>query len=179
MKIVPRPALLVIAGVAATAATTAATPPQVEPLSFLLGTWATETGGKPGEREGSATFTRELQDRVIVRRSSTYTVPVGDGPSFHHEDLMVVHADAAGALRADFFDSEGHVIRYLVAVPSPGRATFESQAASGVPRYRLSYRLGEDGRLAGSFEIAPADKPGAFAPHLSWSSRREGTAPTP
>jgi hypothetical protein len=156
----------------ATTATVQAAPTGLDALSFLLGTWVTANADKPGVPYGSATFARDLLDRVITRRSSAATDPVGDGPTFHHEDLMVIRADASGAIQADFYDSEGHVIRYTVTVPAPGTASFVSDAAPGAPRYRLTYRLGDDGRLAGRFEIAPPGKPEEFAPYLAWTSTR-------
>ncbi|HEX7253675.1 MAG TPA: hypothetical protein VF376_12395, partial [Thermoanaerobaculia bacterium] len=42
-------------------------PPELEPLSFLLGEWPARGTGGPGEGTGSTVFTRSLQDRVIVR----------------------------------------------------------------------------------------------------------------
>jgi hypothetical protein len=163
---------LVLTICVATTATGQAASTGLDALSFLLGTWVTANGDKPGEPHGSSTFARDLLDRVIVRRSFADIEPVGDGPTLHHEDLMVIHADAPGAIRADFYDNEGHVIRYTATVPTPGVASFVSDAAPGAPRYRLTYRLGDDGRLKGRFEIAPPGKPEEFAPYLVWTSTR-------
>jgi hypothetical protein len=46
-------------------------------------------------------------------------------------------------------------------------------AKAGEPRYRLTYRRGASaGTLDGSFEVAPPDKPDAFAPYLSWRAKK-------
>ena len=49
-------------------------------------------------------------------------------------------------------------------------------AAAPGPRFRLTYRLGTDGIIAGSFEIAPPGKPDAFGPYLTWSLKSAGKA---
>ena len=84
---------------------------------------------------------------------------------------MVIFAED-GRLRADYFDSEGHVIRYEVQSPVPGTLVFLSEARPGTPRFRLTY-AGVGAATAGlTFEIAP---PGAteFRPYISARLRRE------
>jgi hypothetical protein len=147
-----------------------APPAALEPLSFLLGEWVTAAAAGSGQAAGTAVFARGLQDRVILRTSfAEYPAKPAGSPS-RHDDLLVIYA-AAGGVRADYFDSEGHVIRYAVSSPSPGRAVFLSDPLPGEPRYRLGYVLGEAGELRGEFAIAPAARPEAFQPYLSWQSR--------
>jgi hypothetical protein len=150
----------------------AETPKDLEPLRFLLGEWQAEGGGKPGEPSGGFTFTASLQGRVIVRTNHADYPAAAGKPASRHEDLMVLYAAESGELRADYYDSEGHVIRYAVDTPSAMELTLTSDVVSGAPRFRLSYRLGADGILAGRFEIAPPGKPGAFGPYLAWTARR-------
>jgi hypothetical protein len=90
---------------------------------------------------------------------------------------MVLYAADDGKLRADYYDSEGHVIRYSASVPGEGQLTLVSDPASAGPRFRLGYKLKADGTLDGSFEIAPPGKPDTFQPYLSWTGRRKGTTP--
>jgi hypothetical protein len=69
-------------------------------------------------------------------------------------------------------DNESHAIDYgLTATDNPRTATFMSAEVAGAPRFRLSYRLLDDGSLVGKFEIQP---PGAadFKPYLDWPMRR-------
>lgn len=89
-----------------------------------------------------------------------------------HDDLMVIYAEAPGSLQADYYDSEGHVIRYAVAASAPGSAVFLSQPSPGAPRYRLTYEPVPDGRVSGRFEIAPPGKPEEFSTYLQWFMRR-------
>ena len=156
--------------VALSAIAAAAVPPALAPLDFLLGRWSSPGTSTPGGATGEAEFSRDLQDQVIVRRSyAEYEVAAG-APARRHDDLMVIYAQG-DSLRADYFDSEGHVIRYRVRAPEAGRAVFLSEAMAGQPQFRLSYVLEPSGALKGSFEMAPPNAPGAFKPYLQW----EGT----
>jgi hypothetical protein len=121
-------------------------------LEFLLGSWTAD--------DGKFSFERKLGDHVIVRTNSS--------PQLNHEDLMTIYVDEqSGKPRAIYFDSEGHVIRYNVEVPSEGRAVFESDGTQQGPKYRLTYQ--KDGKaLTGTFEIAP---PGSeYKQYLKWTS---------
>jgi len=147
----------------------AAPPAALEPLSFLLGEWVTT--GAPGQATGTASFARGLQDQVILRTSFAEYPASPAGSASRHDDLLVIYA-AGESVRVDYFDSEGHVIRYAVGSPSAGRAVFLSDPLPKEPRYRLSYVQGQAGELRGEFAIAPAGKPEAFQPYLTWEAVR-------
>jgi hypothetical protein len=146
-------------------------PPALESLAFLIGEWTTVTG-KPGEPSGRTEFTRALQDRVILRKNDAEVPAEAGKPSSRHEDLMVIYVVQSGAMRAEYYDNEGHVIRYIVNVPAPNQALFLSESASGEPRFRLMYRLEPTGVLRGTFDIASAGTPDEFQPYLDWESRK-------
>src|SRR5262245_21427519 len=132
-----------------------AAPPQaLQQLSFLLGEWQAAGTGSPGEAKGGFTFAPGLQDRVIVRTNYADYPATADKPSFRHDDLMVLYATDAGESRADYYDNEGHVIRYAGATPARGQLTLVSESATAAPRFRLSYQLQPDGTLDGRFEVA-------------------------
>jgi len=150
----------------------AAVPKALGPLAFLLGDWRADGGGKPGEASGGFTFAPSLQDRVIVRTNHAEYPAAADKPSSRHDDLMVLYATDSGEIRAEYYDSEGHVIRYVGRTPSAGELTLVSEVLEGAPRFRLRYRLSPDGGLEGRFEIAPPGQPDAFGPYLSWTARR-------
>jgi ubiquinone/menaquinone biosynthesis C-methylase UbiE len=155
-------------------------PPAVElakgldALRFLIGEWQAEGGGTPGAAGGGFAFASALQGRSVLRTSfASYPATAAKAAS-RHDDIMVFYATDAGDLRADYYDSEGHVIRYSGSAPAAGELTLVSEAAPGLPRFRLSYRLGASGVLEGRFEIAPPGKPDAFGPYLAWTARRSG-----
>jgi hypothetical protein len=111
-------------------------------LEFLLGQWTADGG--------AFSFEQQLNKKIIVRHN---TAP-------NHEDLLVIYTE--GEPRAIYFDNEGHVIRYNIAVPYENRVVFESDSN---PSYRLTYWLDHDS-LNGKFEIAGKA-------YLNWSSRRK------
>lgn len=138
-------------------------------LRFLLGDWrAIDT---PAGETGTFTFRLAVQDHVIVRTNEASYAATADRPASRHDDLLVIFSEN-GSLQADYFDNEGHVIRYAVQTPAPNVATFVSEPSAREPRYRLTYRGDAHGALAGSFEIAPPGSPDAFTPYLAWKARR-------
>ncbi|WP_161663968.1 hypothetical protein [Corallococcus silvisoli] len=137
----------------------------LKPFAFLLGTWDAAGGGTPGASAGTFTFQPDVQGQVLVRRNESST------PAGIHEDLMVLYLPTPDAVRASYFDNEGHVLQYAAhAEDSPASAEFVTDEGRGGPRFRLSYRLNADGTLNVKFEIAP---PGAeFRTYLEGTARR-------
>jgi len=152
-------------------------PPELEPLGFLIGDWAASETGQPTGASGAAVFTRGVQDKVILRTSYAEYPEAAGKPMSRHDDLMVVYAVAGAGARADYYDSEGHVIRYVVHSPAPGTAVFMSEVSPGEPRFRLSYRLEAAGVLKGEFAIAPSAAPDAFKQYLTWESHKANGRP--
>lgn len=150
----------------------AAEPAELQPFAFLVGEWPASGSGQPGAGTGSSVFSRGLQDRVILRKSYAEYPPASGKPASRHDDLMILYAGPGGGVRADYYDNEGHIIRYVVQSPAAGQAVFLSEAASGEPKFRLSYRLDADGILKGEFAIAPPGAADAFKPYLTWESRK-------
>ncbi|BDU75619.1 hypothetical protein [Mesoterricola sediminis] len=147
----------------------AQTPDPLAPLRSLAGAWVGEGGGDPGQGEGAFTFTSRLGGRVLVRESWSAYPAQGGRPAFRHEDLMTVYAEG-GALKALYWDNEGHTIPYEVAA-GPDRITFTSPAGQG-PRFRLTYRLTAPDRVHVAFAIAPPGQPEAFRVYVEGDSRR-------
>ncbi len=136
-------------------------------LAFLEGNWVAEPDGQGGS--GTFSFARDLDGRVIVRRNHAVVPARGERPGGVHDDLLVLWPEGAG-VKAEYWDNEGHVIRYDVAT-SPGRAVFTSAAGPG-PRFRLTYVERQPGVVDVTFEIAPPGKPDAFAAYLTGAARR-------
>ena len=149
-----------------------AVPGDLAPLTFLLGEWGGVGTGSPGDAGGRAVFSTSLQDRVILRTSFAEYPASKDKPASRHDDLMVIYSVPSGGMHADYFDNEGHVIRYDVAVPEAGAAIFISETTAGEPRFRLTYHLGTDGVLKGGFAIAPPGQSDAFKDYLTWESHK-------
>jgi hypothetical protein len=176
-----RTAMMLIAAVVLGAGTltpvlAARLPPALAPLEFLTGDWEGSGSGTPGQGQGGTTFAPGLQDRVLIRTNVAITAASGTTPASRHDDLMIVYVDERGAVRADYYDNEGHVIRYAVTSPRPGQAVFTSDATAAGPQYRLTYDARPSGVVSGTFAIAPPGKPGAFSPYLTWEMKRKAPA---
>jgi len=138
-------------------------------LNFLLGDW--DAIDLPKGESGAFNFSLAVQDRIIVRTNYA-KYPAHDGtPARRHDDLMVIFVDG-DALKADYFDSEQHVIHYVVQPAGPRDVVFVSEPKAGEPRYRLSYGLAANGQLKGTFATASADAPDDFKPLLAWTARK-------
>ena len=140
----------------------------------LVGEWQAAGKGSPGQGVGRFSFAFDLQNKVIVRKSHT-DYPAAEGrPAFSHDDLMVIYADeAAHTFRADFFDNEGHVIRYTPSFSADRRTiTFVSDPVPSQPRFRLTYLKKPDDTLGIKFEIAPPNAPDNFKMYVEGSARK-------
>src|SRR5262245_9580007 len=165
--------VLVLLGCLASSAA-AAPPAPLQSLDFLLGEWTGAGGGAPGQATGKTLFTRGLQDRVLLRTNEAVYPASGDRPASRHDDFMIVYVASDTTVHADYYDNEGHVVRYAVTSPAAGEAIFVSTPSDREPRYRLSYKLAAGGSEAGTFEIAPPGKPNEFKTYLTWESQKVG-----
>ena len=142
-------------------------------LQYLVGNWIAEGGGTPGQGAGSFSFTPELQGKILVRKNRAEYPPSKDKPATAHDDLMVIFreadADSEGAMRAIYFDSEGHVIRYLVTMFGD-RIVFTSEPVRGAPQYRFTYLRDSGSELRLKFEIAPPGK--GFVTYVEGTAKR-------
>jgi hypothetical protein len=143
--------------------------PALKPFAFLHGDWEGVPG--PSGETGAFSFKPGAQGHILVRMNfASYPASAGK-PASRHDDLMVIAPDG-DTVRADYFDSEGHIIRYTVRPVGPGEVVFTSEVKPNEPRYRLSYKSNGDASVAGQFEVAPPGEPESFKPYLTWTGRR-------
>jgi hypothetical protein len=143
--------------------------PALKPFGFLQGDWDAEPG--PAGETGAFSFKPGAQGHILVRTNfASYPASAGK-PASRHDDLMVMAVDG-DTVRADYFDSEGHIIRYTVRPAGPGEVVFTSEVRPNEPRFRLRYKSNGDASVAGQFEVAPPAEPEAFKPYLTWTGRR-------
>jgi hypothetical protein len=145
----------------------------LQSLAFLEGTWAANTnanGSAGASAIGSYTFALDLNGHALQRTSSVDKCSGPNSFDCQHHDQLTVYADATGALKALYIDSEGHVIDYTVATPDPATAIFTSQGPAAAPHFKLVYHL--DGKvMSGKFQGAA---PGStdFHSYLEWSGAK-------
>jgi len=140
----------------------------------LLGTWMAEGKGAPGSGAGTFSFAFDLQKQVIVRKSHSNYPATAEHKAFAHDDLMIIYREQeAEKTRADYFDNEGHVIRYTADISGDKKTiTFRSDSQPSRPVFRLTYNIGVNGRLAIKFEIAPPDAPQEFKVYVEGSAHK-------
>ncbi len=145
-----------------------------EPWRFLIGHWVGEGGtGVPGQATtGEAWFKLDLQGRVLVRVDHSEYAATKEHPAFAHDGLMIIWGDPTGRFRADYWDNEGHVIRYT-ATADGKTATFLSDVIPHQPRYRLTYVQTAPDQVTVKFEIAPPDKPEQFRLYVEGKTRKQ------
>jgi hypothetical protein len=87
---------------------------------------------------------------------------------------MVIYLDPqTRQTRADYWDSEEHVIHYLVEFADRRRKlVMLSDPAQPGPRYRLTYVKTGDNDLKLTFEVAPAAAPEKFVTYIEATARR-------
>jgi hypothetical protein len=139
------------------------------PLGFLVGEWIGEGGGGPGQGTGGFSFSPEQDGKILVRKNFANYPGAKDRPAFSHTDLMIVYKEPGETkIRAIYFDMEDHVIHYTVEPSADGNSVqFVSET------FRLTYRKTGADNLALKFEIAPPDKPGAYATYIDATARRK------
>ena len=151
-----------------------ASPVQWTKFQFLIGTWKAAGSGSPGEGAGEFSFALDLQKRVLVRRSHTDYPATANRPAFAHDDLMIIYADELQRFHADYYDNEGHVIRYAIEFSADGNTcTFTSDPSDSTPRFRLTYNKATSGDLAIKFEIALPGQTNSFKTYVEGTSKRK------
>lgn len=150
--------------------------PSADPLkalAFLEGTWDANVQANAAIKQaGTYSFGRELNGHILARHATSD--PACKAPADFdcaHSDLLYVFQDAPGsALKADYFDNEGHVIHYDVSMTAPNSVMFLSAPGPG-PQFRLSYEL-TAGVMTGKFQM---HMPGQSEWHtyLEWSGGRK------
>jgi len=143
-----------------------------KPFQFLIGDWVGTGSGQPGQGSGEFSLKFDLNQKILVRRNRNQLAPkVNETVGATHEDLMIIYLPRGeSTFRAEYFDNEGNVIHYAVAV-SEHRIVFESAESGSAPKFKLTYDLKPDGILGIDFAIAQSGKP--FQTYVKGTARRK------
>ena len=137
---------------------------------WLMGKWKGAGMGAPGEGKGTFSFKLNLDNNILERSSHTEYPATADKPASTHDDLLIVYKDFSGnPLKAIYFDNEGHSIRYDIKLRDH-IIIFTSEWVTGMPVYRLTYTLLDDGMLNTKFEISKDGK--EFSTYVEGKSKK-------
>jgi hypothetical protein len=144
-------------------------------LGFLEGTWEAHTQGGSANAQASGTYTfkPELKHHVLVRRSSGSAACRGPkGFDCEHSDVLYVYQEEKSRpLKAIYFDNEGHVIHYDVAISDSTTAVFISDPSQPGPQFRLLYEL-KDAVMSGKFQMRLPGQ-AEWKSYLEWTGAKK------
>ena len=147
---------------------------QWKALGFLEGTWDAKTHGEASgvNAAGTYSFRKELGGHILARHSSAAGCKGPADYDCEHADLLYVYQDMPGqALKAIYFDNEGHVIHYSVSTPTPTSAVFISDPSAPGPQFRLVYEL-KGAVMSGRFQMhTPGNA--EWTSYLEWSGAKK------
>ncbi|HUL45412.1 MAG TPA: hypothetical protein VLY03_13750 [Bacteroidota bacterium] len=122
--------------------------------SWLVGTWAGEGSGTPGEGSGQFSLMPDLNGKVLVRKNHSEYPAAKDRTLIIHDDLMIVYHENTGLPeQAIYFDNEGHTIRYHVSHTDTS-VVFTSEKVQSAPVFRLTYDLLAADSISVKFEMS-------------------------
>ena len=122
------------------------------------------------------TFHFDLQGQVLLRKNHMDFLVTPERPAFAHDDLTVIYPEPGGAMRAIYFDNEGHVIPYAVT-STDDAIILVSDPEQSAPRFRTTYWKEGNGIVITRFEIAPPGDPDGFAVYVEGSAKRKDSIP--
>lgn len=144
--------------------------PNFDKWNWLIGEWAGEGSGQPGQGGGTFSFTFDLDKNVLVRKSHSEYPETERNPKVIHDDLMVVYTDPSGAsTKAIYFDNEGHTINYSVTFAEKSIVMTSAKEAN-MPVFRLTYTLLDPETVSTKFEMSQDGK--SFTTYIEGASKR-------
>jgi hypothetical protein len=145
--------------------------PNWDMFNYLVGEWVGGGSGDPGQGAGTFSFTLDLDERILTRKSHT-EYPASNGrPAFSHDDLMIIYFENDKP-KAIYFDNEGHTINYNV-LSNVDTIVLVSDASTSSPRFRLSYIKTSNDSISIVFEIAMPASPEKFSKYLEGNAHRK------
>lgn len=148
---------------------------QFEKWNWLIGSWDGEGSGKPGSGSGTFSFSPDLNNNIVVRKSHSEYPATSSSPALVHEDLMIIYHSADGISdKAIYFDNEKHVINYYVTFED-NSIFLTGEKVEGLPVFRLIYTKLDENRVNTRFEMSQDGK--SFSPYIEGISRRKTVSP--
>ena len=125
-----------------------------EKWNWLVGNWSGEGSGQPGQGGGTFSFTTDLDENIMVRKSHSEYPASENKPAVIHDDLMIIYRDIKGnPSNAIYFDNEGHTIEYQISYNEES-IVFVSKKVPNVPVFRLTYTFLDSKTVNTKFEMS-------------------------
>jgi hypothetical protein len=138
-----------------------------EKWNYLIGEWVGEHNGQPGQGEGKFSFQRDLDGKILIRKSRTVFPATANSAEIMHDDLLVIYMDSGdNAQEAIYFDNEGHTIKYKVSFTDKSIILTSDKSANST-RFRFTYTIIDTNTVNASFEMASPAAPEEFKMYLS------------
>jgi hypothetical protein len=138
--------------------------------SWLIGEWAGQGSGQPGQGNGTFSFKPGLDNKILIRESHSQYPASGTKAEVIHDDLMIIYPDITGSpVKAIYFDNEGHTINYTITYDE-GSITLTSDKTQNIPVFRLTYSLLENDLVNTKFEMSRDGV--AFTTYIEGKSRK-------
>ena len=137
---------------------------------WLTGRWAGEGSGKPGQSSGSFSLLPDLGGKILLRKGHAIAPPRDGSAGIVHDDLLIISPGDGGAFRGDYYDNEGHVIRYGISIADSSIVMLSARTGKG-PVFRLTYFRLAGGLVDVRFEMSPDGT--AFTVYTEGKCRRE------
>jgi hypothetical protein len=139
----------------------------LEKWNYLIGEWAGEHTGKPGQGEGKFSFQTDLSGKILIRKSHTVFPATAKSAEINHDDLMIIYQGSGdNAQEAIYFDNEGHTIKYKVSFTDKS-IILTSDIIANETRFRFTYTSIDAKTVNASFEMASPQAPEDFKMYLS------------
>jgi len=122
--------------------------------SWLIGDWVGEGGGQPGQGNGTFSFSFDLDNNILTRKSHSEYPATANNPKIIHNDLMIIYIDSnAEPTKAVYFDNEKHTIFYSVTY-AINSIVFTSEKSSSTLVFRSVYTQLDAETVNIKFEIS-------------------------
>ena len=114
----------------------------------LIGDWSGEGIGVPGDGTGSFSFTFDLEQNILIRKSIYYYL--GEKMYTKFEDMMIIYLVDGTPSKAIFFNHEGFSRIYSISYSDKTITLINAQT----PTFRLTYTFIDDSKVTLKFEIS-------------------------
>jgi len=139
-------------------------------VDWVIGEWQGEGSGIPGEGSGIFSFSYDLENRIMVRKSHSEYPGENIKTRLIHDDLMIIYPDVKGnPSKAIYFDNEGHTINYSISY-SDGSIVFTSDYTAETPAFRLVYTRLDNDMVYTKFEMSRDGK--SFMTYIEGKSKK-------